>query len=403
MKITHVISGLTAGGAQTMLYKLLSQMDRTAFAAEVIPLADVGSLDKKIRALGVPVRTLGMRPGVPNPWGVHRLARWLRRDPPDLIQTWMYHADLIGGLAAKLAGGIPVAWNIRHSDLDANAIKRSTYWTVKACAGLSRWLPTRIVCCAELARRVHTDFGYVGEKIVVIPNGFDLTDFRPDPAARLSVRQELGIAKEALIIGLVGRFHPLKDHGNFIDAAARLHSELPEIHFLLCGDDVTPENTELAQWIAARGIGERCHLLGQRDDIPRINAALDVACSSSYSEGFSNVIGEAMACGVPCVVTDVGDSALIVGDTGRVVPPKNPRALADAWRELIKMCPEKRSLLGAAARHRIGERFSLRAIAARYEELYEEIAAHAPNVITHTLSMDKAGRNGCIDESNNAR
>ncbi len=135
MKITHVISGLTAGGAQTMLYKLLSQMDRTAFTAEVIPLADVGSLDKKIRALGVPVRTLGMRPGVPNPWGVHRLARWLRRDPPDLIQTWMYHADLIGGLAAKLAGGIPVAWNIRHSDLDANANKRSTFWTIKACAG----------------------------------------------------------------------------------------------------------------------------------------------------------------------------------------------------------------------------------------------------------------------------
>ena len=396
MKITHVISGLTAGGAQTMLYKLLSQMDQTAFASEVIPLADVGSLDKKIRALGIPVRSLGMRPGVPNPWGVHRLARWLRRDPPDLVQTWMYHADLIGGLAAKLAGGIPVAWNIRHSDLDANANKRSTYWTIKACAGLSRWLPTRIVCCAELARRVHTDFGYVGEKIVVIPNGFDLTAFRPDLEARLSVRHELGIAKEALIIGLVGRFHPLKDHSNFIDAAARLHSEYPEIHFLLCGDDVTTGNTQLGQWIAARGIGERCHLLGSRDDIPRITAALDIACSSSYTEGFSNVIGEAMACGVPCVVTDVGDSALIVGDTGRVVPPKNPQALAAAWRELIQMCPEKRSLLGAAARRRIGERFSLQAVAQRYEELYEAIAPLAPTSLP-TLSMDKSGRIRHID------
>ncbi len=268
---------------------------------------------------------------------------------------------------------------------------------------MSGWLPTRIVCCAELARRVHTEFGYIGEKIVVIPNGFDLTDFRPDPAARLSVRQELGIPQEALIIGLVGRFHPQKDHRNFIDAAARLHSEYPKIHFLLCGDDVTPENTELGQWIAARGIGERCHLLGPRDDIPRITAALDIACSSSYTEGFSNVIGEAMACGVPCAVTDVGDSALIVGDTGRVVPPRNPRALADAWCELIKMCPEKRSLLGAAARRRIGERFSLQAIAQRYEELYEAIAADAPKVISHNLSPNKAGRNGCIDESNNGR
>ena len=116
---------------------------------------------------------------------------------------------------------------------------------------------------------MHTEFGYLGEKIVVIPNGFDLKAFRPDPAARRSVRHELGIGKEALIIGLVGRFHPLKDHGNFIDAAARLHSEYPEIHFLLCGDDVTPENTELGQWIAAHGIGERCHLLGPRDDIPK--------------------------------------------------------------------------------------------------------------------------------------
>ena len=183
MKITHVIAGLSMGGAQMMLYKLLSHLDRTAFAAEVISLADVGPLDKKIRALGVPVRVLGMRAGIPNPMGLERLARWLRQDPPDLIQTWMYHADLIGGMAAKLAGGIPVAWNIRHSNLDIEGNKRTTLWTIKACVWLSRLLPTRIVCCSESSRQVHTALGYSPDAMLVIPNGFDLAAFRPDPAA----------------------------------------------------------------------------------------------------------------------------------------------------------------------------------------------------------------------------
>ncbi len=144
---------------------------------------------------------------------------------------------------------------------------------------------------------------------------------------------------------------------------------------MLCGDAVHWENHELVGWIDAAGIRERCHLLGRREDIPRLNAALDLASSSSCGEGFPNVIGEAMACGVPCVVTDVGDSALIVGDTGRVVPPKNPEALAGAWRELIERGPEQRHQLGAAARCRVGKHYSLQAIVAQYEKLYEDSSA----------------------------
>lgn len=375
MKITHVIAGLSMGGAQMMLYKLLSHSDRTAFAAEVISLADVGPLDKKIRALGVPVRVLGMRPGVPNPLGLQRLARWLRQDPPHLVQTWMYHADLIGGLAAKLAGGIPVAWNIRHSNLDTQGNKRSTLWTIRACARLSQLLPTRIVCCSESSRQVHTALGYSPDEMLVIPNGFDLAAFRPDPAARSSVREELGISEETPLIGLVGRFNPQKDHGTFIRGAARLHADLPEIHFLLCGDDVTSENSELAEWLKASGIGDRCHLLGRREDIPRLTAALDIATTSSaYGEGFPNVIGEAMASGVPCVATAVGDSALIVDKAGRIVPPRDPRALAEAWRALIMLGPDGRARLGLAARHRVEKHFSLPGVVARYQSLYEELA-----------------------------
>jgi glycosyltransferase involved in cell wall biosynthesis len=374
MKITHVISGLAAGGAQVMLYKLLSHMNRRTFSAKVISLVDVGPMDKQIRKLGVPVQIVGMRPGVPNPLGIYRLARLLKHDPPHLLQTWMYHADLIGGLATRLAGGIPVVWNIRHGSPDSQRDKRATLWTVRACAKLSGWLPTRIVCCAEVSRQSHTELGYMEDKITVIPNGFDLEVFKPNSAARLSVRQELGVATEGLIIGLVGRFHPLKGHRDFIDAAGRLYRNFSDVHFLLCGDGVTAENTKLAHWIDANGVRDRCHLIGERHDIARINAALDIACSASYAEGFPNVIGEAMACGVPCVVTNVGDSALVVGGTGKVVPARDPEALANAWRELIAMGPERRSRLGAAARHRIVDRFSLQAIAARYENLYQEVA-----------------------------
>jgi glycosyltransferase involved in cell wall biosynthesis len=361
-----------------MLYRLLSKIDGTSFKVdetEVVSLIDIGPIGQKIRALGVSVRALGMRQGVPNPLAVLRLARWLRQDPPHVIQTWMYHADLVGGLAARLAGGIPIAWGIHNSDLDPQLAGQMTIWTAMACARLSRWLPTRIVCCSKASQRVHTHLGYVADKMVVIPNGFDPTAFRPDPVARQSVRQELGIPEKALLIGLVARFGSRKDHHNFVQAAARFHACAPESHFLLCGDGITWENPKLAGWIEAAGIQSQCHLLGRREDIPRLTAALDIASTaSSYGEAFPLVIGEAMACGVPCVVTDVGDSAIIVGKTGVVVPPKDPQALASGWSQLLlDMSREERVQLGLAARQRIMERFSLGKIVEQYERLYESL------------------------------
>jgi glycosyltransferase involved in cell wall biosynthesis len=288
----------------------------------------------------------------------------------------MYHADLLGGLAVRLVGsGIPVVWNIRHSNLDPKGNKRTTIWTAKVCARLSNRLPARIVCCSEASRQVHTALGYAPQKMVVIPNGFDLSAFKPDPAARESVRRELGIAADALLIGLVGRFDPQKDHGNFVAAAALLSAAYPEVHFLLCGDGVNWDNQKLAGWIEEAVLRQRFHLLGRREDMPRLTASLDIASSSSsYGEGFPNVIGEAMACGVPCAVTDVGDSAFIVGYTGLVVLPRDPEALAQAWKRLIDMGPEGRQRLGGAARKRILENFNLPDIIARYEALYREAA-----------------------------
>jgi glycosyltransferase involved in cell wall biosynthesis len=280
-------------------------------------------------------------------------------------------------VAARLAGRAPVVWGIRNSNLDLLQSKRSTRWTVRTCAFLSNRLPQRIVSCSETARRIHIGLGYRADKMVVIPNGFDLELFHPDLSARIELRKELGIPQSIPVIGLVGRFDPQKDHQNFIQAAAILAERFPETYYILCGDGISLENPLLASWINSSGLGKYFHLLGRREDIPRVTAALDLACSSSaYGEAFSNVLGEAMACEVPCVATDVGDSAYIIAETGRVVPPHDPQALANAMIDLLALAPGQRFALGVAARQRLEKYFEIHAITKSFEQLYQQIMIH---------------------------
>jgi glycosyltransferase involved in cell wall biosynthesis len=329
-----------------------------------------------MEGIGVRVRTLDMKKSVPNPVPVMRLAQWIRESKPDVIHTWMYHANLVGALAARLAGGVPVVWGIHHSTLDPRVDKRRTVLISRTCAFLSRKLAARIVCCSEASLRIHKKLGYAAEKLEVIPNGFDLEKIKPDPVARDSVREELGLPADTLLVGMAARFHPQKDHRNFVRAAALLCRQVPKVHFLLCGFGVTWQNSKLAKWIDEAGIRDSCHLLGVRRDMARLFAGMDIATTASLSgEAFPLVVGEAMACGTPCVVTDVGDSAMIVGDTGIVVAPGNPGALANAWRQLIDAGPEVRLRLGMAARQRVQQHFALPVIVERYQAIYEELSA----------------------------
>jgi glycosyltransferase involved in cell wall biosynthesis len=374
-KIVHVISGLGPGGAEIMLLELIRQSASSAFDPMVVNLSYVGGLIPEFEKIGIPVVTLGMGRGIPDPRVIFRLRSLLRREKAAVVQTWMYHANLIGGVAARMAGSIPVAWGIHHTDLSPDYIKRPTLMVAKACVPLSRRIPSSIVCVAETSRRVHADLGYDTSKIVVIPNGFDTDRFRPDPEARTQLRVELGLPAETKLVGILARFHPQKDHKNFVDAAAIVAEHHADAHFVLCGWDVDEKNAQLVDWIAASGFQNRFHLLGRRADTPRIAAAMDViALSSQSGEAFPLVIGEAMSCGVPCAVTDVGDSRLIVGDLGRVAPPKNPLALASAIEELLVLTPEERTRVAQACRRKIADNFSLQEIARRYDSLWREIA-----------------------------
>lgn len=378
MRIVFIITGLSTGGAETMLFKLLTRLGRQHFSPYVISLTTVGALGQRIAALGIPVQALEMRPGRFNPLKFFELVRLLRRIRPDVVHTWMYHADLLGGLAAWVAGVKDIAWCIRNSNLDPDKTRRSTRAVVAASAALSRWLPSRILSCSDKARDIHVARGYSACKMAVIPNGFDLGRFRPDDDARSRLRGELGLEPDTPLVGLIGRFDPQKNHAGFFEAAGMLHRHLPRVHFVLAGQSVDYANPFLAQAIARSGVKARTHLLGLRDDIPDIMAALDVlASASSYGEAFPNVLGEAMACGVPCVVTDVGDSASIVGDTGRVVAAGDMASLADALEALLILPADARAGLGARARARVAAHFEIGKVVRQYEGFYESLVANA--------------------------
>jgi len=374
IRLVHIINSFEHGGAETMLRNMLLRRARDRFDVRVITLIDVMTLAGPIRQEGIPIDTLGMRPGVPDPRAVARLAWLLRRLRPNVIQTWMDHSNLIGALGARMAGGIPVVWGVHHSDHVAGVAKRTTLWTVDTGASLSRWLARRIVFCSEHAQRLYRKRGFDTERSLVIPNGFDMSAFRPDPEARAGVRRELGVNDSTPLIGLVARYDPLKDHATFLRAAAILATQVPEARFVMCGTGVDEHNAELSRRIDSSGLGGRVYRLGPRRDIARIQAALDVASSSSISEAFPLVLGEAMACGVPCVATDVGDSRLILGDIGRIVPVRGQTQMARAWREILDMTPDRRRDVGTAARARMERLFDLKVVMERYESLWSDVA-----------------------------
>ena len=356
-----------------MLFKLLSNRPQ---GARVISLMGDGALGARIRAVGVPVFSLGMsRGGMPTLASLRYLREIVRRESPDIAQGWMYHGNLAASLAGWLFGsGMPVVWNVRQTLYDLQHERRFTRWVIRANALLSS-RANAIVYNSRTSAAQHEAFGFDASRTNIIPNGFDTDAFRPDAAARAAVRRELKLDDNAILVGLIGRYHPMKDHRNFLHAASLLSKKAPLAHFLLVGQDVDKQNAPLVTTIEELMLTDKVSLLGERTDIAQLNASLDILCSASWAEGFANVIGEAMSCSVPCVVTDVGDSAWIVGQGGVAVPPRSPEALASALAALCGMKAEQRRAIGDKGRRRVIEKFSLAAISSRYQDLYDALNA----------------------------
>jgi glycosyltransferase involved in cell wall biosynthesis len=364
-RIAHLITGLETGGAERMLVRLVAASDLDRFPSIVIsmtgPHKDIPELSRR----GVSIYSLGIRRGVPDPRMLPRLARLLRRFQPDVLQTWLYHADALGWVAREF-GLVPrLAWNLRCTS--------STGATgVRALLGRASSRPDAVIVNSLAGQGFHQQHGYHPRRWVHIPNGFDCAALAPSPTARAQGRTRLGFAPDAVVILLPARYHAMKDHANFLAAAERLAKQHGGVRFALAGRGAGPENAALARSIRAHRLEARVSLLGQLDDLDALYPAFDiVTLSSAFGEGFPNVLGEAMAAGVPCVATDVGDVAAIIGDTGGVVPPRNPAALAEGWDALIRLGPQGRVALGARARVRVAENWNMGSIVSQYCTLYE--------------------------------
>ncbi|NOZ51526.1 MAG: glycosyltransferase [Gammaproteobacteria bacterium] len=373
MKIIHIITGLDTGGAERALYNLLYGGLADHFNCHIISLSGEGTMGPLIRELGVPVTTLGMRGGRLSLSGLVKLRRVVREFQPDLIQGWMYHGNLGVNLARALAPGCPsLVWNIRHSLYDLGNEKLMTQKVIRLNKFFST-SPDALLYNSQLSRKQHESFGFSSLNGRVIPNGIDVQKFCFSDEARKRVRLELSIPVDTQVVGHVARLHPMKDHPAFLRVAVKLALKYPTLHFLLSGLGVSFESEILEQLVPAQ-VRDRFHLLDERDDVSELMSAMDIFClSSAWGEGFPNVIGEAMAAGVPCVATDVGDSAIVIGDVGVAVPLRDEEALAAGIESLLSMPREERRALSVRVRERIETSYTLTVIVEQYVALYETL------------------------------
>jgi glycosyltransferase involved in cell wall biosynthesis len=371
IRVCHIITDLDVAGAEMMLARLARRMDPARFTVKVVSLIEPGRLAGELRAAGVDVETLNVTRGRPSLRGALRMIALLRRERPAIVQTWLYHGDLLGLVGSWFAGRPKVVWNVRSTDMWVGPQTWVFHGLIKLLALLSP-LPAAVVANSIAGIAEHKRVRYRPRRWIHIPNGVDTERFRPRLEERTALRRALDLPDGALVIGMVARFHDMKDHATFLAAAKIFLQQHANAVFLLAGLGTDPGPSELTKRVTEAGLTGKVRGLGVRRDLENVYPALDLmTLSSAYGEGCPNVLLEAMACGVPCVATKVGDCARIIGPAGHIVPPRNPATLAAAWDGLLK---GNRKELGAAARARCQELFDIRGVVAAYERTYEELA-----------------------------
>ncbi|MTI51789.1 MAG: glycosyltransferase [Alcanivorax sp.] len=368
-KVLHVITGLGDGGAEGVLYRLCVH---SRFAEHVVvSMIDEGRYGPELRESGIKVYCLGMKRGKLSLIPLFRLFSIIKFEAPDLVQTWMYHADLFGGVIARLSGVKKVFWGVRHSTLNTRVSKITTIMVAKICAFFSIFIPEKIIYCASRAAFEHEAIGYKKNKTVVIHNGIDLDRFYPDHVSRIALRSELDVQEDVFLLGMVSRWGKEKNHLGLLKALEVLGKEYCQFKCLLVGSGMCKSNRPLVKFLEDNNLKDKVILAGQRKDIPAIMNALDLHVLSSYTEGFPNVLAESMACGTPSVSADVGDAKYILGDERMSWPSNDDAALTILLSSMIKKWheePKEWQSLGAICRSRVVNNYSLNNMIDHFEE-----------------------------------
>lgn len=368
VKVVHVIISLELGGAEGMLERLIRESSKNPLIQQsIITLKNEGTIGCRLRMQGFDVTSLGMTSMLSVPIILYKLIQIFKLRRPDAVYTWMYHSDLIGGTAAFVSGVKNIIWGIRNSKIPQRSFS-VTSAIIRICSVLSFYIPNKIVCCAEAAKLAHVELGFCSSKMVVIPNGYDLSSFNPSSGLRDCIRNDLGFLESDLVIGVVGRFDPLKDFKNFVQAASLVSRNLDGVKFLMVGRGLDQDNAELNLWIEKSQYPANFILFGEANPHD-LYAAMDVYCLSSKAEGFPNVIAEAMAMRIPCVVTDVGDAARIVGESGVVVEPMDSNKLYKGLMSVLTLSKHDREGLGITARQLIKNRYDIQIVQQKFLDL----------------------------------
>ena len=371
LKLTHVITGLSLGGAENSLYKLVSHLDRQKFDISIISLKNQGVFGERFDALGIPVYSCNFSVGVGGLLAPFKLARFLLKLRPDIVQTWLYHADLIAGIAAKLIGVKCIIWSIRTTDL-----KQGSWLTAvirKLCALVSRVIPSKIVVVAHAARVKHIQLGYDELKMIVIPNGYDANQFKPDPVLVANLINEIGIRQTDLVVGCVGRLSEDKGQDILIEASQDVLNKFPDVKFVFIGSGFENTNKVLVDSIASKSKLDRFILMGERNDVNTCFGLMDIFCLPSRTEGFPNVLAEAMLSKLPCVSSDCGDARLLSNGHVSIAKINDSMDLANKITQMLGLNTIERRILGQESCSHVSNEYSIDRMVTRYDSLFEQL------------------------------
>ena len=375
IKILHIINSLSIGGAERMLFNIISSSNISEFDISVFSLKAKCESSVEIEKLGIPVLYFNVLKKQDFIFRFLKILLEIVKLKPDLVQTWLYQSNLIGGIATKIVSSSKIVWSLHSTLLKSNVTKKSTKIIVRLSSMLSKYIPDKIICCSNSSYSAHKKIGFDTNKMIVIPNGINLSEFNYSNSKKSFLLNKLNIDDDKVkVIGMVGRYHKMKRHDIFFHAAKIISDEHPFLHFLICGNRINSTNDELMAEIKIFEINSKIHLLDNYYDMSELYSSLNLlVVTSSFGEAFPLTICEAMACKIPVISTDVGDCAQIIGDMDMVVPINDPILLAEKIEKVICLDKKNISKIGEKNRIRIKRLFEIKDISKRYENQYQKL------------------------------